>query len=182
MADHTKTSADSSNLLPMGTTPDGRTVRLNLATGNVELCGAPTPNTQLLPAEAFTPDAVAAIFRGAGYAVEVDEEGDVVINDGGTLTFITLPDNGPLLRFWQVMEFNETHPEAVQLAWTNHLNTESWSGSFCRDGDNMLVHTHDLVLAAGMSPAQLLANYRFRHEELGWRLKTTVQLDLLRGE
>jgi hypothetical protein len=167
MADSTGTTTpDTSSILSLGLTADGRSSVLNLDTGAVELRGHENPGNRLIHRRDFDSALVASIFHGAGYGVEILNSGTVAVSDNDCRTCVDVLPNLGQVRMRRYFGFYEGVSDSVRHQCTNAMNQVLCTGrAFCdRDGD--LILEAELLFGAGLSSAQLLAGYRFFDTEV----------------
>ena len=173
------TSQDTSGMLPMGITADGRTAVLNFATGAVALRGSENPGNRLLHRRDFDTALVASIFRGAGYEVALTPTGRLTVEDGGIATILSVGTSLPLVRMRRFYDFRKNTSPAERHQCVNSLNAAICTGRAYCDKDGDLAVEAELHLGAGLSPAQLLAGFRFFHDEVQGVLSLDEVSDVL---
>jgi hypothetical protein len=173
------TSDDTSGMLPMGATADGRTAVLNFATGAVALRGSENPGNRLLHHRDFDTAMVGSIFRGAGYEVTVTPKGRLMVEDVGVSTIVYVGTSLPMLRMRRYYDFRKDASQAERHQCVNTINEAIDTGRAYCDDDGDLALEAELHLGAGLSPAQLLAGFRFFSLEVLGALSLADVSDML---
>ena len=120
---------------------------------------AADPKT-LLPEEEVTLANIKSFFDAALLTAEIDEDGDLKIEEGGMKTFIKIDAEKKLISYISAWGMKPSVSELKKLQFLNRLNDKLIFVRFCMPRPTTLWCDYQCLYDGGISPYAIVSNYR----------------------
>lgn len=105
-------------------------------------------------------DKIGEIFKTAFVKTEIDQDGDLAIEDDGIKTFIRVDEKKKLITFFSVWNLKASVPEIDKLKLANRLNNDLILVRFSVPNLTTLWCDYQLSYEDGIRPYSIVGSYR----------------------
>ncbi|MFT5465537.1 MAG: hypothetical protein ACI8UO_000632 [Verrucomicrobiales bacterium] len=103
---------------------------------------------------------IKSLFDSAFIKSEIDEDGDLKIEDGGLKTFITVDEEKMMITYFSIWPLRAGAPEMKKLQLVNSLNDDLIVVRYCMPKPTTLWCDYQVLYEGGITPYSIINNYR----------------------
>lgn len=117
-------------------------------------------DVRLLAEADVTLERLKDVYTAAYLKAEIDDDGDLRIDDDGMKTFVRIDTKRRLLTYLAVWRLKASVPRERKLQWANTLNQDLMLVRFAIPQSQSLVCDYQFFYEGGLSPYALIHHYR----------------------
>jgi hypothetical protein len=103
---------------------------------------------------------VKTFFDAALMNAKLDQDGDLLIEDGGFKTYVKLDKEKKMITFFSLWGLRDSVPETAKLELVNNLNRDLIFVRFSMPRTTVLYCDYQFLYGGGITPQAVLNNYR----------------------
>ena len=103
---------------------------------------------------------IKTFFDAAFIKSEFDDDGDLLIEDGGTKTFIVVDEEKKMITYFSIWPLRASVPEMKKLQLVNQLNDDLIIVRYCMPRPETLWCDYQVLYEGGITPYTIINNYR----------------------
>jgi len=119
---------------------------------------------EIIPEDEIAAPKLMALFKGAFIDCNIDEDGDVRIDEDGIKTFLRVSPKKKVITYFSLWDLKENASELDKLRLVNKLNDELLLVRFCMPDSDTLWCDYQLRYEKGVYAFQVITTYRLFHK------------------